>query len=38
MKDGVTLGYDRSVSGYPRFTIVGTASEGEFNFKITNIR
>ena len=38
VKSGLTLGYDNDVTGYPRYSIVGSQAEGEFNFKIVNVR
>ena len=37
VKSGVTLGYDRNISGYPRYSIVGSVIDGEFNFQINNV-
>ena len=38
VKSGVTLGYDREVAGYTRYSVIGTEGEGEFNFHIANVR
>ena len=38
VKSGVTLGYDREVVGYTRYSVIRTEGEGEFNFRIANIR
>ena len=38
VKSGVTLGYDREVAGYSRYSVIGAEGEGEFNFHIANVR
>lgn len=38
VKSGVTLGYDREVVGYTRYSVIGAEGEGEFNFHIANVR
>ena len=38
VKSGVTLGYDRGVVGYSRYSVTGAEGEGEFNFHIANVR
>ena len=38
VKDGLTFGYDRSVPGFPRYSIDGNEANGEYNFKIANVR
>ncbi|XP_059086903.1 synaptogenesis protein syg-2-like [Tigriopus californicus] len=35
-KDGLTLGYDRSLPGFPRYTVLGHDSNGKFNLQIVN--
>jgi len=34
----LTLGYNRSIPGYPRYAMTGDASEGVHNLKITDAR
>ena len=38
VKDGLTFGYDRSVPGFPRYSIEGNEANEEYNFKIANVR
>ena len=37
VKSGLTLGYDREVTGYQRYSITGSEAAGEYNFKIVNV-
>ena len=37
VKDGLTLGYSRNITGYPRYVVVGVESEGEYNLKISSV-
>ena len=38
VKSGLTLGYDRELAGYTRYSVTGAEGEGEFNFHIANVR
>lgn len=35
-KDGFVLGFNRSIPGYPRYTMIGDASQGVHNLRIDN--
>ena len=37
VKDGLTLGYDRNITGYPRYVLVGVEADGEYNLKISSV-
>ena len=37
VKDGLTLGYSRNITGYPRYVVVGAESEGEYNLQISSV-
>ena len=37
VKDGLTLGYNRNITGYPRYVVTGVEAEGEYNLKISSI-
>ena len=37
VKDGLTLGYSRNITGYPRYVVVGVETEGEYNLKISSV-
>ena len=37
-KDGFVLGYDRSIPGYPRYSMIGDASLGVHNLRIVDAR
>lgn len=36
-KDGLTLGYSRSIPGIPRYQVLGTDNSGEFSLQISNV-
>ncbi|XP_071744729.1 nephrin [Lepeophtheirus salmonis] len=36
-RDGLTLGYDRSIPGIPRYEILGVENSGQFSLQITNV-
>ena len=38
VKSGTTLGYDRNVTGYSRYSVTGEEGAGEFNFHISSVR
>ena len=37
-KDGFVLGYDRSIPGYPRYSMIGDASLGVHNLRIVDAK
>ena len=37
VKDGLTLGYNRNITGYPRYLVVGEETEGEYNLQISSV-
>ena len=37
VKDGLTLGYSRNITGYPRYVVVGLEAEGEYNLQISSV-
>ena len=37
VKDGLTLGYNRNITGYPRYVVTGVEAEGEYDLKISSI-
>merc|ERR1719412_1952204 len=36
-KGGLTLGYDRSIPGIPRYEVLGNDETGNFSLKISNV-
>ena len=36
-KGGLTMGYDRSVPGYPRYTVIGREEHNEYDLMITDV-
>lgn len=37
-KDGFVLGYDRSIPGYPRYSMIGDPSQGVHNLRIVDAK
>ena len=37
VKDGLTLGYNRNITGYPRYLVRGVEAEGEYNLQISSV-
>ena len=37
VKSGLTLGYSRNITGFPRYSVIGDHEEGVFDLKITDV-